>query len=110
MAERATPIATERPGVKRSIVCIHFGRSACAPARGRERHWRTAIPNRTTARMSLSQLTQSAGAPWSLAPAPLERSRMIPPTTAMIGIGLNATPGEDEDLPDDLPHGLADPP
>src|SRR5215208_2571074 len=35
-ADSATPVATERPGVKRSIVCIHFGSGGRSPPCGRE--------------------------------------------------------------------------
>ena len=120
--ERATAIASERPGVKRSIVCIHFGVAGPASPRGRSRHCLTATISASTPSTIFSQLTQVAGWPESLALAPLETSSTTVPTsesptiqpstkagplrrargvasistTATIGSGLMATPTEND--------------
>ena len=118
IAESTIASPAARAALNRSIAAIHDGDRACAPSRGRPRHCLTATPRSRTPRTTLSTLTQSAGAPPSLASAPLETTRTIAPTAAipvnhpamnagpfarargvpsisttpMMGIGLSATP------------------
>ena len=82
MPDSATPMASERPAVKPSMVRIHFGSSAASPARGRPRHWCAASSRSSAPSTSLSTSTQVAGSPPSFAPAPPATSSTIVPTTA----------------------------
>ena len=60
--------AERAPGRELSIVRIHFGSGASAPARGRPRHCLTATRSSSTPSTSLSQPTQVAGSPPSSRP------------------------------------------
>lgn len=117
-ADSANPSAPALTGVNESTVRIHFGSDTCSSPRGRPRHSLTATHNSSTPSARSSALTQPAGCPWSLGPAPPEASSTIAPTrdrpriqprssagplerargvasistTPMIGNGLSATP------------------
>ena len=118
MPDSAAAIATERAGVNVSIVRIQPGSSAAASRRGRPRHCPTATSASSTPTTIFTTSTQVAGSASSLAPAPPATASTIAPTTArpitqpstnagplarargvlsisttaMIGIGLSATP------------------
>src|SRR5215218_7544757 len=81
-ADSSTPRPAALGGVKVSMACIHFGSWAWSPPAGLPRHCLTAISSSASPSASFSQLTQLAGAPFSLAFAPLERSSTIDPTAA----------------------------